>query len=84
MIESKKIPLLDTLKHFFQKKAEQYFIEIALLFGSMTGGHPRKESDIDIALLFEKPFGEEIIFEVINTLSIELTDVLKKSRYHSS
>jgi len=74
----RKGELISQLKDFFKKRGEVYKIELAFLFGSWCRGYPNKNSDVDIALLFENPFApEEIIFETINKVSVEISEKIK-------
>lgn len=67
-----------SLKTYFQYKADTYNIDMAFLYGSWASGIPKMESDVDIAVLFAEEMNEEEVFEIITTISLELTDVLKQ------
>jgi len=70
--------LILSLKDYFEDRAEAYNVEMAFLYGSWASGLPKKESDVDIAVVFTEEMEEEEIFEIITTISLELTDILKK------
>ena len=76
-VEKEKIIL--KLKDFFKEKAEQYRVETALLYGSWAGGYPRRDSDIDIAVLFNSNFNnEEKMFNAICDIAYALEILLNK------
>jgi predicted nucleotidyltransferase len=60
------------LSNFFEKEADRLHVEMAFLYGSRAGGVPRKDSDVDIALLFKEDLSEEEIFDRITAISLEL------------
>ena len=79
MVKDKdKKELLYHLKRFFQKKTEEYPISLAFLYGSWAKGYPKKNSDIDIAILFSKELKREKINKIIQKISEELQEILKK------
>src|SRR3989338_9719413 len=53
---------------------EAYNVKFAGLFGSYARGKPGPKSDIDIAVIFNKPIG---LFEFVG-LKLDLRKVLKK------
>ncbi len=69
---------ISAIKFYFQNKADIFNIDMAFLYGSWASGLPKKESDVDIAVVFTEEMREEEVFEIITTISLELTDVLKK------
>ncbi len=73
-----KDEIISALKAYFQHKADVFNIDMAFLYGSWASGFPKKESDIDIAVIFDKEMKEEKIFEIVTTISLELTDILKR------
>lgn len=73
-----KIELLSTLKAYFQASADTYDIDMAFLYGSCAEGLPRNDSDVDIAVLFSHEKDEDTLFDIINSVTLELTDLLKK------
>lgn len=69
--------IISTLKSYFNSRCSDYNIELAVLYGSYAHGHPREESDIDIAVLFSDKMGEEGIFKIADNIALELTNILK-------
>ncbi|NWF98428.1 MAG: nucleotidyltransferase domain-containing protein, partial [Nitrospirae bacterium] len=69
---------ISAIKFYFQNKADFFNIDMAFLYGSWASGLPKKESDVDIAVIFTEEMKEEEVFEILTTLSLELTDILKK------
>ncbi|MBI5188435.1 MAG: nucleotidyltransferase domain-containing protein [Nitrospirae bacterium] len=65
------------LKSYFQRHADIYEIDMAFLYGSYAGGYPKEESDIDVAVLFSQEMSEERAFDLVSTLSVEFTDLLR-------
>lgn len=67
------------LKLFFDEYAANYGIEMIFLYGSWGAGIPKEESDIDIAIvLSSEDIPEEREFELVNSLTLKLSDILKK------
>jgi len=73
----KKTQILSSLKSYFKHKAEIYNIDMVFLYGSWATGFPKIESDVDIAVVFNKEMGRDEMFDIITTLSLELTNLLK-------
>lgn len=69
---------ISTLKAYFQDKADACDIDTVFLYGSWACGYPKIESDVDVAVLFNHEMSEEKIFSSMNTISLELTDILKR------
>jgi len=69
---------ISAIKFYFQNKADIFNVDIAFLYGSWASGLPNKESDVDIAVIFTEEMREEVVFEILTTISLELTDILKK------
>ena len=66
--------IMDHLGDFFRKNAGRYGIEMVFLYGSWAGGLPRRDSDIDIAVVFsEDLLTDEQIFEHITEISLDLS-----------
>jgi predicted nucleotidyltransferase len=72
-----KDEVITALKSYFLSKANIYDIEMAFLYGSWAGGYPKKESDIDVAVLSTHEMGEDKAFDMVSNLSLELTDLLR-------
>lgn len=74
----KKEDIILALEKYFLEKAGIYDINIAFLFGSWVCGYPKEESDIDVAVLFNQLWSEDKIFDMVNDIALELTDILKR------
>ncbi|MBI4745812.1 MAG: nucleotidyltransferase domain-containing protein [Deltaproteobacteria bacterium] len=72
-----KDKIVSLLKTYFQHKADTHAIDMAFLYGSYACGHPNIESDVDVAVLFRGEMPEDKAFDVVNTISLELSDLLK-------
>jgi len=70
--------IVSALTAYFEHKADIYNIDMVFLYGSWVGGHPKKESDIDVALVLDKEMDEERIFDIVTGVSLELTEITKK------
>src|SRR3989337_4291250 len=72
-----KDEMISTLKSYFKQHSDIYYIDIAFLYGSWVSGYPKEESDIDVAVIFNKEMSEDEIFDITNNISLKLTDILK-------
>ncbi|MDI6786374.1 MAG: nucleotidyltransferase domain-containing protein [bacterium] len=71
---SKLDSLISALSVFFEEKARGYNIDMAFLYGSWARGHPIKESDVDLAVLFFPELTSDYeVFEIITDISFELS-----------
>lgn len=52
----KKVDLLEKLERFIHQISEEYSIEFTYLFGSFATETENKESDIDIAIMFQEKY----------------------------
>ncbi len=73
----KKGQLISAIKEYFNQKAKVYSIDISFLYGSWAIGYPKTGSDVDIAIIFNKEMDRDKIFDIITTISFELTSILK-------
>jgi predicted nucleotidyltransferase len=71
-----KADILSALKTFFREKADQFKVQVVFLYGSYAHGNPRKDSDVDVAVVFDTDLPEDDALRQINTISIELTKLL--------
>lgn len=69
--------LIFELKSYFQRQTDVYDIEMAFLYGSYAEGYPKEESDIDVAVIFGHEMSEDKAFDLVNSLSLDLTILLK-------
>jgi len=69
--------IIDILTKIFSECHKKYGIEMVFLYGSWAVGIPKEESDVDIAVVFEKEFAtEEELFQSLNHLTLSLTKEL--------
>ena len=71
-----KTDILSALKTFFCEKADQLAVQAAFVYGSYAHGNPRKDSDVDVALVFDTDLPEDDALRQINAISLELTNLL--------
>jgi predicted nucleotidyltransferase len=71
---TRKNSLIDSLKDYFQKEAEQFQVDCAFLYGSRGRGLPRFDSDVDVAVLFADEPTEKELFERLTVLSLALSE----------
>ncbi len=69
--------IISILKSYFQHKSGAFAIDMAFLYGSWACGYPKMESDVDVAVLFQDEMTEDKAFDMVNTISLELSDLLK-------
>jgi predicted nucleotidyltransferase len=71
-------PLVSALKKFFRQEAEGVGLEAAFLFGSRARGVARKDSDVDVAVLFTNLEGlsDDDVFQRLTALTLKLTKSL--------
>ena len=70
--------IIHILKDYFQRRADFFNIDLAFLYGSYASGHPVEESDIDVAVFSSKELDEDMAFDIVSSISLELTEQLKK------
>ncbi len=74
----KRENIISALKTYFQRKADTYDINMAFLYGSWACGYPKEESDIDVAVLFNRLMSEDTTFDIVNDIALELTNILRR------
>ncbi len=74
----KREEIISDLKEYFQRKADTYDMNMAFLYGSWACGHPKEESDIDVAVLFNQLMSKDKTFDMVNDIALELTNILKR------
>jgi len=72
----KKTHIVSVLQSYFNRKAKGYHIDMAFLYGSWAKGYPKMDSDLDIAVVFNREMDRDRIFDIITTISLELTNHL--------
>jgi len=68
--------ITDILTTYFQQNASRFAVEQVFLYGSRSQGVSRPDSDLDIAVLFSEGVEEEVLFERITEISLELNHAL--------
>lgn len=68
---------MSALKSYFGRRSRTYHIDTAFLYGSWAAGYPKIGSDVDIAVIFNKKMDSDKLFDIITTLSLEITNLLK-------
>lgn len=72
-----KNSLIENLERVFSGNANLYRVQIAFLYGSWARGFPRKDSDIDIAILFEdESQSDSSIFDAMTDISLAISKEL--------
>jgi predicted nucleotidyltransferase len=76
--ESSAQSLVSALKKFFKQEAKRVELEAAFLFGSRAQGITRKDSDVDVAVLFANMEGlsDGDVFQRLTVLTLKLTKTL--------
>jgi len=74
MKEMKDIELKDTLSYFFQDNAERFGISTVFLYGSFARGFPRRDSDLDVAIVFEEDSDDDNVYRRILDISFDLSE----------
>jgi len=70
--------MIQVLRDYFQRRADFFNIDLAFLYGSYASGHPVDESDIDVAVLSSKELDEDTAFDIVSSISLDLTEQLKR------
>lgn len=73
---SEQTEIVDCLRRFFRERADDYGIDMAFLYGSRATGLPRLDSDLDVAVLFDRNDMEEAFGHIVD-ISFALTAILK-------
>ena len=69
-----KEKIVNYLRNFFNKKAQQYGLEMVFLYGSWARGFPKEDSDVDIAIVFTNENGaDDELFRYLNDISLSLS-----------
>ena len=75
-MENKTLTL--KLKDFFKKRASEYHVDMAFLYGSRASGYPREDSDIDLAIVFSSQIqAENALFSLITDIAYQLQKIIK-------
>jgi len=73
-----KDEIIAEIKSYFESKSDAFDRDMAFLYGSRAAGFPKEELDVDIAVMFYREMEEREVFEILTTISVELTEHLKK------
>ena len=77
-IKPNKDELISKLSSYFKQKADSYQLDLAFLFGSYARGQLKKESDIDVAVVFTNAIDtEKRKFELATNIAVDLSSELK-------
>jgi len=70
--------IIQYLKDFLKKNTLKYKIEMAFLYGSRTGGLPKSDSDIDLAVVFSDNLTDDKIFIYLTDISFLLSRIFTR------
>lgn len=71
--------IIGKLKSFFDANASAFGADMVFLYGSLAGGNPRHDSDVDLAILFSPDtVGKDEVFDRVAELSARLSHLIKK------
>ncbi len=73
-LEEERERIIRILEDFFREKGEEYSILIALLYGSWREGVMREDSDVDIAVYFDRALEEEERRKRVRKITAELEE----------
>jgi len=68
--------ITDTIIAYFKQNASGFALEQVFLYGSRAHGASRLDSDLDLAVLFTEGVEENVLFERITEISLELSHLL--------
>lgn len=69
--------IIELLSGYFEQKARLYGIDLAFLYGSWAHGQPRSDSDVDVAVMFQRELSDDEAFDVTTEMSVDLTMLSK-------
>lgn len=73
-MQKKYTEIIGKLQSYFSQNASKYDIDYVLVYGSLIKGYFRRDSDIDIAIMFKN---KENILDKVIEITLEITDLLK-------
>ncbi|MBU1183973.1 MAG: nucleotidyltransferase domain-containing protein, partial [Proteobacteria bacterium] len=59
------------IESFFRREAERYRVQVAVLYGSWAGGFPRRDSDVDVAVVFEDEPDDDTAYRRLMEMSLQ-------------
>lgn len=71
-----KEDLPDQLKRFFKREADSFSVQMAFLYGSRAHGMERDDSDVDLAVVFDKQVSDDEMFSRIDAMALKLVALL--------
>jgi predicted nucleotidyltransferase len=63
------------IESFFRREAERFRVQAAVLYGSWAGGFPRRDSDVDVAVVFEDEPDDDTAYRRLMDMSLLLSDL---------
>lgn len=77
--DSVSVELINDLRVFFDAYAVDYQVEMAFIYGSWSAGLERRDSDVDVAVVFGRTVtNNDRAFFLITDLSYRLSERLKR------
>ena len=67
--------LTPIIESFFRREADRFRVRAAVLYGSWAGGFPRRDSDVDVAVVFEDEPDEDTAYQRLMDMSLLLSDL---------
>ena len=67
--------LTNIIGSFFHGEAERFRVPAAFLYGSWAWGVPRRDSDVDVAVVFEDEPDEDTAYQRLMDMSLRLSDL---------
>ncbi len=67
--------LMTIIESFFRREAERFRVQAAVLYGSWAGGFPRRDSDVDVAVVFEDEPDDDAAYRRLMDMSLLLSDL---------
>jgi predicted nucleotidyltransferase len=64
------------IESFFRREAERFSVRAAVLYGSRAGGFPRRDSDVDVAVVFEDEPDDNTAYRRLMDMSLLLSDLV--------
>ena len=64
------------LEKFFRNEADRFRVLVAILYGSWAGCFPRRDSDIDIAVVFEDEPDDDDVYLRLMAMSLLLSNLM--------
>jgi len=79
MTEAKKIPSIKEIRERLTPILEDEGLQLVLVFGSIVSGRMHRQSDIDLAFLFDRPVDilalTNMVIKLLHTDSVDVIDL---------